>query len=225
MTPAFSSALFDQLPIVGILRGLPADKLQPVMAAVSAGGLTNLEVTMNTPDAAEQIRAACRLAGQAMNIGAGTVTSIALLEVALAAGATFIVTPTVAVPVIESCVQRQVPVFPGACSPGEILQAWELGATMVKVFPADVLGPGYIRALKRPFPQVRLMPTGGVDATSLGAYLRAGADAFGVGSPLFSPGRIAAGDWDWMRNQTCALREAYAAAIGPHRSPASARQA
>ncbi len=209
MTTAFSTALFQQLPMVGILRGLGAENLQPVVDAVCAGGLTNLEVTMNTAGAVDQIRAARRLAGTALNIGAGTVTDLTLLEQALEAGASFIVTPTVADAVIQRCVQLQVPVFPGAFSPAEIVRAWEMGATMVKVFPADVLGPGYLRALKGPFPQVRLLPTGGVDVSTLASYLKAGADGFGIGSPLFRPERVAAQDWIWIRQQCRALIEAY----------------
>src|SRR5438034_5404951 len=144
MSTPFSQELFQQLPIVGILRGLSATSLRSVVEAVCDGGLTNLEITMNTPGAAEQIQVAREIAGSALNIGAGTVTDLRLLEDALSAGASFIVTPTVAVPVIERCGQLKVPVFPGAFSPTEIARAWELGATMVKLFPADVPGPAYM---------------------------------------------------------------------------------
>jgi 2-dehydro-3-deoxyphosphogluconate aldolase/(4S)-4-hydroxy-2-oxoglutarate aldolase len=209
MSTSFSTNLFQQLPIVGILRGLPAEKLRPVVEAVLEGGLTNLEITMNTPGAADQIRAERQLAGGAVNIGAGTVTSLQLLDVALAAGASFIVTPTIVPAVVERCVQLKVPVFPGAFSPTEIQQAWELGATMVKVFPADTLGPGYLRSVKAPQPHLKLMPTGGVDVSNLEAYAQAGADAFGVGSPLFRAERIAANDWEWLRNQCRAFAAAY----------------
>jgi 2-dehydro-3-deoxyphosphogluconate aldolase/(4S)-4-hydroxy-2-oxoglutarate aldolase len=209
MSAPFSSKLFFQLPIVGILRGLPPEKLRPVVEAVRDGGLTNLEITMNTPGATEQIRAAREIAGSALNIGAGTVTNLQSLEDALAAGASFIVTPTLVPAVIERCVRLKVPIFPGAFSPTEIQSAWELGATMVKIFPADALGPGYLRSLKAPLPHLKLMPTGGVDVTTLAAYAQAGADAFGVGSPLFHAERIAADDWEWLRNQCRAFAEAY----------------
>src|SRR4051812_36874129 len=105
MSVSFSTELFDRVPIVGILRGLPIQKLQPLVEAVREGGLTNLEVTMNTPAAMDQIRAAGLVAGRALNIGAGTVTNLQLLEEALAAGAQFIVTPTVSRLVIERCLQ------------------------------------------------------------------------------------------------------------------------
>jgi 2-dehydro-3-deoxyphosphogluconate aldolase / (4S)-4-hydroxy-2-oxoglutarate aldolase len=209
MSTAFSQELFQQLPIVGILRGLPATKLRSVVEAVCGGGLTNLEITMNTPGAADQIRVAREIAGSALNIGAGTVTDLRLLEDALSAGASFIVTPTVVVPVIERCGQLKVPVFPGAFSPTEIVRAWELGATMVKIFPAEFLGPAYLRRLKGLLPHLKLMPTGGVDVATLEAYMKAGSDAFGVGSPLFRAERIAAQDWEWLRNQCRAFAGAY----------------
>jgi 2-dehydro-3-deoxyphosphogluconate aldolase/(4S)-4-hydroxy-2-oxoglutarate aldolase len=209
MSAPFSTELFQRLPIVGILRGLPPEKLRPVLEAVLEGGLANLEITMNTPGAADQICSAREIAGTAANIGAGTVTTLQLLEEALAAGAGFIVTPTIVPAVIARCAQLQTPVFPGAFSPTEIQQAWEMGATMVKIFPADALGPGYLRSLKAPLPHLKLMPTGGVDANNLEAYALAGADAFGVGSPLFRAERIAANDWEWLRGQCLALAAAW----------------
>jgi 2-dehydro-3-deoxyphosphogluconate aldolase/(4S)-4-hydroxy-2-oxoglutarate aldolase len=144
-----------------------------------------------------------------MCIGAGTVLNLELLQRALAAGATFIVTPVVNVEVIEECVRRKIPVFPGAYSPTEIMRAWELGATMVKVFPAETLGPSYVKAIKAPLPQVKLMPTGGVDLKTLGAYKKAGADGFGVGGPLFDRARVEAGDWNWIETQCRAFVKAY----------------
>ncbi len=212
MSASFSAERFNALPIVGILRGLDSGRLAPVVDAVIEGGLKNLEITMNTPDAAAQIRAAVERSGDRLNVGAGTVTTLERLDEALTAGASFVVTPTVGVPVIERCVALGVPVFPGAFSPSEALRAWELGAMMVKIFPAEVLGPVYIKNLKAPLPHLKLMPTGGVDLTTLGAYRKAGADGFGVGSPLFRPERLAANDWDWLRQQCRAFVEAFASA-------------
>ena len=206
---SFSTGRFEELPIIGILRGLHPNALQPVVEAVREGGLANLEFTMNTPGAAEQIRVACEIAGPNLNIGAGTVTDLRILDEARGAGASFIVTPTLAPAVIERCLQDHVPIFPGALTPTEIQRAWELGATVVKVFPADVLGPGYFRRLKECLSHVRLMPTGGVDVNTLAVYAKAGASAFGVGTPLFRADRIAAQDWDWLRNQCRAFAQAY----------------
>ena len=209
MEPAFSQEKFAELPVVGILRGFGMDQVQEIVRACLRGGLRNLEITMNSPDAAWQIRRARELADGQMNIGAGTVTSMELLESALQAGACFIVTPGLHVGVVSECVGRGVPVFPGAFTPTEIYGAHELGARMVKVFPAEVLGPGYIKAIKAPLPQVKLMPTGGVDVTTLAAYRKAGADGFGVGSPLFRKEKVEAGDWQWVEQQCRAFAVAF----------------
>jgi len=99
--------------------------------------------------------------------------------------------------------------MPGAFTPTEIWQAWDLGADLVKVFPADQLGPAYIRNVKAPLPHVRLVPTGGVTVETLAEYKRAGADGFGVGSPLFARERVAAGDWTWIEEQARRFARAY----------------
>lgn len=198
---AFSHSQLQRVPVVGILRGVPLGSIESLVRAVIDGGLTTLEITMNSASALEQIRQASAVAGGALNIGAGTVLSVEMLEEALKAGATFIVTPVVNEDVIRRCVALKVPVFPGAFTPTEILRAWDAGATLVKVFPAEILGPTFIKSVKAPLPHVKLMPTGGVDLESLDAFQKAGADAFGVGSPLFKPDRIAASDWSWVRAQ------------------------
>ncbi|HUS37647.1 MAG TPA: bifunctional 4-hydroxy-2-oxoglutarate aldolase/2-dehydro-3-deoxy-phosphogluconate aldolase [Verrucomicrobiae bacterium] len=197
------------LPIVGILRGFSTPRVREIIHSCLRGGLRHLEITMGSANTPEQIRLARDIAGDRMSIGAGTVLNIELLEKAVEAGATFIVTPIVNVDVIAECVRRKIPVFPGAYTPTEILNAWELGATMVKVFPADTLGPGYIKAIKAPLPQVKLMPTGGVDLKTISAYKKAGADGFGIGSPLFDRARVEAADWDWVEAQCRALVQAY----------------
>jgi 2-dehydro-3-deoxyphosphogluconate aldolase/(4S)-4-hydroxy-2-oxoglutarate aldolase len=202
---------FDpSLPIVGILRGFSTSQVLEIVRAARRGGLRNLEITMGPKKTPEQIREAQKIAGDKMCIGAGTVLGRDSLEEALEAGASFIVTPVVKEGVIEECARLKIPIFPGAYSPAEILRNWELGATMVKVFPAETLGPGYIKAIKGPLPQVKLMPTGGVDLKTIGAYKNAGADGFGIGGPLFDRTRVEAGDWNWVEAQCRALVEAYA---------------
>lgn len=187
--------------LIGILRGFGEREVAHIVPACRRGGLRFLEITMNSPGAAGLIRLARGLAGEQVAIGAGTVLSETQLDEALAAGATFIVTPVAHEAVIHRCVALGVPVFPGAFSPTEIVRAWDLGATMVKVFPADQLGPGYLRGVKAPLPHIRLLPTGGVTLENLPAFRAAGADGYGVGSPLFVPARIAAGDWSWLEAQ------------------------
>ena len=125
--------------------------------------------------------------------------------------ASFIVTPAVIPEVIQACAERNVPVMPGAMTPTEVLMAWRLGATMVKIFPADQLGPAHLKALKAPFPHIPLMPTGGVTVETLPAFKKAGADAFGVGGSLFDPKQAAAENWDFFREQAARFVHAYTA--------------
>lgn len=191
----------QEVPVVGILRGFRFDQLPPILEACQRGGLRCIEVTMNSPGAAGQIRAACQFAGDRMVVGAGTVTDLQRLEAAAAAGAKFIVTPSLNLEVVRACVKRGLPVFPGAMSPTEVWSAWENGASMVKIFPAEFGGPALVKALRGPFPQVKLMPTGGVDLATLASFVNAGASALGVGGPLFDKARIDASDYAWLRDR------------------------
>jgi 2-dehydro-3-deoxyphosphogluconate aldolase/(4S)-4-hydroxy-2-oxoglutarate aldolase len=211
MGTTFNPDLFHQLPVVGILRFFKRDAVEQLVPASMAGGLINIEVTMNSEGAVDLIKLAKSIMGAKGNVGAGTVTTLAALDQALGAGASFIVTPAVVPDVIQTCVQRKVPVMPGAMTPTEILSAWRLGATMVKVFPADQLGPGHLKAMKAPFPEIPLMPTGGVTVETLAAFKKAGADAVGVGGPLFDAKQVAAGNWDWFRLQAARFAEAWKA--------------
>lgn len=179
----FSWAAYYRAPIVGIIRGLPVATVRSVAAAYAAAGLTTLEITMNSPQATEAIRE-IRAAFPALNVGAGTVCTPGDLQDALAAGAQFIVTPVLTEAVVESAVAQGIPIFPGAYTPTEIHRAWELGATAVKIFPADRLGPGYLRALAGPLPQIRLLPTGGVALDNIRSFFEAGAIGVGMGSTL-----------------------------------------
>lgn len=210
MNRRFDDDRFRELPVVGILRFFPLAQVRHLVPAVLAGGIRNLEVTMNSAGAEDLIRCASDLVGGQGNVGAGTVLDVAQLDRALAAGASFIVTPAVVPEVIRACVERGVPVMPGALTPTEIFTAWRLGARLVKVFPADTLGPAHIKAVKAPFPEIPLMPTGGVTPETLPAFRKAGADAFGVGGPLFDAARAAAQDWDWFRDRARRFAEAYA---------------
>jgi len=218
MPNIFDWKRFAQQPLVGILRGFTCAEALSAVRAAADGELTTFEVTLNTAGAAEQIKALASELGERVNLGAGTVCSVDDVQLALASGATFIVTPVVEASVIEACQQANVPAFVGVLTPTEIFQAWRLGATMVKVFPADAFGPTYLNSVRGPLGQVPLMPTGGVTVESLADYHRAGASAFGIGGPLFDKRRIAAGDWAWVETQArrfAAAFEASTAAIGP----------
>ena len=192
-------ARFRTLPLLGILRGIDAEAVGPVVEAAVGAGLNSIEITMNTPGAAALIRRAERAAGGALMIGAGTVLEVEELETALDAGATFAVCPTLRPAVVARCVERSVPVFPGALTPQEIHAAWEAGATMVKVFPAGCFGPSYLRDLHGPFPAIELLACGGVNAANLGEYLDSGAAAVAFGASIFRPAWLQAQDFARIR--------------------------
>jgi 2-dehydro-3-deoxyphosphogluconate aldolase/(4S)-4-hydroxy-2-oxoglutarate aldolase len=215
MKNEFNRARFDELPVVGILRGFGPEDVECLVESAARGGLKNIEITMNSPGAQALIRLASGVAGDCMNVGAGTVLDEAQLDAALDTGAGFIVTPVLNERVIRRCVEREIPIFPGAFTPTEIARAWGAGATMVKVFPADQLGPGYIKNLKAPLPHIALMPTGGVNLETLEAFVRAGASAAGVGSPLFHADRVRRKDWAWIESQCRAFAEGWKQAVSP----------
>jgi 2-dehydro-3-deoxyphosphogluconate aldolase/(4S)-4-hydroxy-2-oxoglutarate aldolase len=195
--------------IVAIVRAPDPSRLVEVVRALADGGVTVAEITFTVPDAVEVIRAARRELGDRVLLGAGTVLDPETARAALLAGAEFLVTPTFNPDVIRLCRRYDKVVMPGAFTPTEVLAAWEAGADVVKVFPAEVLGPAYFRALRGPLPQVRLMPTGGVDLTTLADYAKAGACCFGVGSQLVEPKAVAAGDFARLRS----LAAEYVAAL------------
>jgi 2-dehydro-3-deoxyphosphogluconate aldolase/(4S)-4-hydroxy-2-oxoglutarate aldolase len=196
---AFSWELFKKTPIVGIIRNLSADDVHQILPVYRDAGLTTIEITMNTPGAEALIQYAREQFGDGLNIGAGTVCTTDDLEKALAAGAQFIVTPIVVKKVIKACVKAGIPIFPGAFTPSEVYKAWSLGASMVKVFPTTALGPGYIKDLKAPLNQIKLVPTGGVDLANIGDFLKAGADGLGIGSHLFDKTLVAKKDWSGLK--------------------------
>lgn len=182
---SFSWQRFSQVPLIGIIRNLSFADVKTILPVYAEAGLTTLEITMNTPSAAEIIRYAADNYGDQLNIGAGTVCNKEDLKEALSAGAGFIVTPVTDKKVIRTCVQENIPVFPGAFTPTEIYKAWRSGASMVKVYPAASLGPDYIKDIKAPLSQIRLLPTGGIYLGNIAAFINAGADGLGVGSQLF----------------------------------------
>lgn len=195
----FSWSLFSQMPIVGILRNIPSESLTQLLPGYIEAGLTTLEITLNTPGASEMIRMLKHEAGEKLNIGAGTVRNAADLEIALSAGADFIVTPNIDEEVIKECVRLAIPIFPGAYTPTEIYKAWQLGASIVKVFPATSLGASYFKDVLAPLNDVKMMPTGGVSLESIPGFFHAGASAFGVGSPLFEKSLLEKRDWEGLQ--------------------------
>lgn len=209
--PAFKDSVFWQMPLVVIMRGFPLESVVPIVQAISRGGLNQLEITMNTDGAVEQIQEAVRARTEtSLQIGAGTVTSRERFEQAVEAGANFIVTPNLNEEVIRCCQEAKIPFIPGAMSPTEVYRAYESGALAAKIFPADTLGPNYIKAIKAPMPEVRVAPTGGVSVKRMLEYLKAGADAFGLGTPLFPKDAVQQGDWAAVETAARSFHDAYA---------------
>ncbi|MFD2937160.1 bifunctional 4-hydroxy-2-oxoglutarate aldolase/2-dehydro-3-deoxy-phosphogluconate aldolase [Spirosoma flavum] len=197
--PTFSWELFSKAPVVGIIRGLLPDEVSQILPIYREAGLTTIEITMNTPGAEVIIQDALEHNSGGLNIGAGTVCTLDDLDKALTAGAQFIVTPIISKKVIKACVKRGVPIFPGAFTPSEIYNAWTLGASMVKIYPATSLGPDYIKDVKAPLNQLKLMPTGGISLNNMETYFKAGADGVGIGSHLFDKLLIKGKNWPGLK--------------------------
>lgn len=176
---------FKKLPILGILRLRADGPIEDIVEATVSSGLKAIEITMNSENAAGLIARAARASKARLMIGAGTVLTTDLLKESLDAGATFTVLPTLVEDVVRYCVKNVIPVFPGAFSPQEVLNAWNSGATMVKVFPSSLLGPGYIRELKGPFDKIELMACGGITSENIKAYFKSGASAVAFGAGVF----------------------------------------
>lgn len=181
--------------IVAVLRAPSGQMLIDVAEALYRGGVEAIEVTFTVPGAHRVIEQVADRLGDRIVLGAGTVLDAETARIALLSGAQFIVGPTVNLDVIELCRRYDKPVMPGALTPTEVLTAWQAGADIVKIFPSELTGPNYLKALRGPLPQVRLMPTGGVNLETAEAFLKAGACALGIGGSLVEPKALAAGDF------------------------------
>jgi 2-dehydro-3-deoxyphosphogluconate aldolase/(4S)-4-hydroxy-2-oxoglutarate aldolase len=182
--------------IVAVVRSETSEPLVKVVKALAFGGVTAIEVTFTVPGAIDVIRHVRQEVGDTIVLGAGTVLDPETARAAIMAGAEYIVAPCLNHEVIRLCRRYDKPVMPGALTPTEVLSAWEAGADVVKIFPADLGGPAYIKALRGPFPQIRLMPTGGVDLNTAESFLKAGASCLGVGTALVEPKAVASGDFN-----------------------------
>jgi Entner-Doudoroff aldolase len=174
--------------IIAILRGDFGAIDEPLAAALRDGGITALELTVDSPDAFARIERLARAAGDRMASGAGTVLTRDQVARAADAGASFIVSPNRNVDVIKAAVERGLVAIPGCLTPSEIVEALDAGAQAVKLFPAQILGPAFVRAVRAPLGDVRMVPTGGVTPEAIPAYREAGAWAFGIGSELVGRG-------------------------------------
>lgn len=196
--------------VTAIVRGIPADKVCPVADALLAGGVRCIEVTFNTPGAADMIRVLKHSYGDKMLVGAGTVLDTETCKTAIDAGADFILSPTLNPAVITMCNRYGKVAVPGVMTPTEILTAMEAGADIVKVFPAGSLGTSYIKDVLGPLNHACIMAVGGVDADNAAAFFKAGAKCVGVGSALVSKALIEAGDYASI----IARAQAFCAAAG-----------
>ena len=180
--------------IVAVIRADNGDLLVDVAESLLAGGVEVMEVTFTVPRAIRVLEKVADRIGSRILLGAGTVLDTETCRAALLAGAEFIVSPAVNVGVIELCKRYSKVVMPGAFTPTEVVTAWQAGADIVKIFPSEITGPKYLKALHGPLPHIRLMPTGGVNLDTAAEFLRCGACALGIGSSLVDPKVVAAGD-------------------------------
>jgi len=180
--------------VIALIRANSSDSLVDCARALAAGGLNAIELTMTTPGALEMTAKVARELPDLL-LGLGTVLDAETARAGIAAGAKFIVTPAVRPAVIAACRESDTPILCGALTPTEAITAWDLGADVIKIFPAEFFGPAYIKSLKAPFPHLEFLPTGGVTPETVGDFLRAGAFATAAGSALVSPAALKSGDW------------------------------
>ena len=185
--------------IVAIIRMKEPEKVRAVVDAIAEGGVRALEVTMTVPNAVALIADLAPQMPADFLLGAGTVLDAETVAKVVDAGAQFVVSPVFRREVLSACHARGVAAMPGCFTPTEILDAWDAGADVVKVFPATALGPGFFKDVRAPLPHVKLMPTGGVTVENAGDWIRAGAVAVGVGTALLDAKAIAAADYHTLR--------------------------
>ena len=193
--------------IIPVVRAKSADALLDLARALLAGGIPICEVTLTVPGAIDGIRRLAAAFGKEVLLGVGSVTRADQVEEAVAAGAEFIVGPVLVPEVIQAAHRHDKVVIPGAFTPTEIFQAHAAGADVVKVFPASVGGPSYFKAILAPMPFLKLMPTGGVDLSTVGAFLKAGAVTLGAGAALVDSAAIQKGDWATITKLARAFRD------------------
>ncbi len=198
--------------IIAVVRALRQEQVVPLSEALIAGGVVAIEITLTTPNAIEAIREAKEKLGGRGLIGVGTVLDAETCRAALNAGAEFVVSPILRTELVPTAHAADRPVMLGAYTPTEAQRAHEAGADFIKIFPAEGLGPNYIKAIRAPLPHLRIVPTGGVDLTTAPDFLKAGCAALGVGSSLLSADILREDKWNDLTRAARALREIVAAA-------------
>ncbi len=198
MTEVLTAAEMEEIGLIAIVRTDKITDLLAVGRALMEGGIQAMEITLNTPGALTAIAAIRAELGPALRVGAGTILDAGDAQAAIDAGAEFIVTPTLQPDSIAVCRERGVPIACGALTPTECLAAHRAGADFVKLFPAEILGPAYVRALRAPLPFLKLIPTGGVSLENLPAWVEAGCAGVGLGSHLVSREVLQSPDWNTL---------------------------
>ncbi|MET4590727.1 bifunctional 4-hydroxy-2-oxoglutarate aldolase/2-dehydro-3-deoxy-phosphogluconate aldolase [Arthrobacter sp. 754] len=178
------SAILTATRVVAVLRAAHASENAPIIEALQLGGVLSIELTLSTPGVWDELPRLQARFGDSVEFGVGTVTAAADAETALDLGAAYIVTPITDPDIINLCVRRGAAVYPGGLTPTELHTGWKLGATAVKVFPASTVGAGYVSQLRGPFPDIQVIPSGGVGINDVPAWIRAGALAVSLGGPL-----------------------------------------
>src|SRR5437899_1812230 len=181
--------------IIAVVRAQKPEQVIPLSEALIAGGVTAIEITMTTPNAIEAIRDARKKVGERALIGVGTVLDAKVCCEAIDAGAEFVVTPICRTEFVAIAQAADRPIMLGAYTPTEAQTAYEAGADFIKIFPADTLGPGYIKALRAPLPHLKIVPTGGVDVNNVVDFFKAGCAAVGVGGSMVTAKMLQEGDW------------------------------
>ncbi|HOC56509.1 MAG TPA: bifunctional 4-hydroxy-2-oxoglutarate aldolase/2-dehydro-3-deoxy-phosphogluconate aldolase [Verrucomicrobiota bacterium] len=207
-TKAEIISLLTNPGVIAIVRAQQAAQVGPLFEALIAGGLNAIEITMTTPNALGAIREAREKIGERALTGVGTVITADTCRAAIEAGAEFVVTPVCRPELVAIAHAAGRPIMLGAYTPTEAQTAHEAGADFVKIFPADKLGPGYIKALRGPLPHLRIVPTGGVDVPNVADFLKAGCAALGVGTALVSPKILQEGDWPELTRRAAAFAAA-----------------
>ena len=197
--------LIRETGVIAIMRAQSSEQLIVAADAIHAGGVSVIEVTMTTPGALEVIEQAAKRHGDQVLFGEGTVLDAETARAAILAGAGFIVAPTLSLPVIALCRRYGIPVIPGCFTPTEMLTAWEAGADMIKLFPAEVGGPDLVKAILAPLPQLQIVPVGGVDLSTAAEFIRKGAAALGVGGALVNQKLLVAGDLGELTRRAAAF--------------------
>jgi 2-dehydro-3-deoxyphosphogluconate aldolase/(4S)-4-hydroxy-2-oxoglutarate aldolase len=208
-TRAVVTGMLQDLGLIAVVRARKAEQVIPLSEALVAGGVRAVEITMTTPDALSAIRRAVAHFGSRALIGVGTVLDEATCRGALDAGAEFVVTPVLRPAFVPIVHEADRPIMLGAYTPTEAQVAHEAGADFIKIFPAENLGPAYIKAIRAPLPHLRIVPTGGVDLNNIADFFKAGCVALGAGGSLVSSKILERDDWTELK----AKAEAFSSAV------------